>query len=291
MPEGTLGIPWSLEARLEFIDFRLCWEGSVNRSDVMDYFGVSAPQVTLDLRRYKSLFPKNVRYDGKGKRYAASEEFESAFTSSGVEQYLNQLLHIEDGAGTFKTWIASIPSHDAVAFRRRFVDKKSLRRIVAAIRNEKAIQIFYHSMDEKEATWRWITPHALFHDGAWNIRAFCHEKRVFQGIGLARVVEASRENLPGAAPAADEAWHRFTCVELGANPGLSLETRKAVSLEFGLTEEKLEISVRDALLAGFLKSLETLQGTKRFNTQPLVVMNKSALRGAMKRISNADRLE
>ena len=31
---------WGVEQRLEFIEFRLFWEGHVNRSDLMDQFGV-----------------------------------------------------------------------------------------------------------------------------------------------------------------------------------------------------------------------------------------------------------
>jgi hypothetical protein len=32
---------WGVEQRLEFIEFRLFWEGHVNRSDVMTQFGLS----------------------------------------------------------------------------------------------------------------------------------------------------------------------------------------------------------------------------------------------------------
>ena len=30
---------WGVEQRLEFIEFRLFWEGHVNRSDLMDHSG------------------------------------------------------------------------------------------------------------------------------------------------------------------------------------------------------------------------------------------------------------
>jgi len=32
---------WGVERRLEFIAFRLLWEGHMNRGDLMDAFGVS----------------------------------------------------------------------------------------------------------------------------------------------------------------------------------------------------------------------------------------------------------
>jgi hypothetical protein len=37
-------IRWELERRLEFIEYRLFWEGGSNRSDLVDEVGVSVPQ-------------------------------------------------------------------------------------------------------------------------------------------------------------------------------------------------------------------------------------------------------
>ena len=43
---------WGVEQRLEFIEFRLFWEEHVNRIDLMDQFGVSVNQASMDLNRY-----------------------------------------------------------------------------------------------------------------------------------------------------------------------------------------------------------------------------------------------
>jgi hypothetical protein len=40
---------WGVEQRLEFIEFRLFWEGHVNRIDVMQQFSVSVNQASSDL--------------------------------------------------------------------------------------------------------------------------------------------------------------------------------------------------------------------------------------------------
>ena len=32
---------WGVERRLEFIEFRLCWEVASNRADITEVFGVS----------------------------------------------------------------------------------------------------------------------------------------------------------------------------------------------------------------------------------------------------------
>ena len=40
------GFRWELERRLEFIEYRLFWEGGSNRSDLVDEVGVSVPQAS-----------------------------------------------------------------------------------------------------------------------------------------------------------------------------------------------------------------------------------------------------
>ena len=54
---------WAPEQRLEFIEFRLFWDGAVNRSDLMDRFGISEPQASKDLASYRELAANNLQYD------------------------------------------------------------------------------------------------------------------------------------------------------------------------------------------------------------------------------------
>lgn len=43
-----------VERRLEFIEFRLFWEGGVNRADIIEMFDVSVPQASKDLTLIRS---------------------------------------------------------------------------------------------------------------------------------------------------------------------------------------------------------------------------------------------
>ena len=54
---------WGVEKRLEFIEFRLFWEGGINRADIMEQFGVSVPQASKDLSLYEEKAPGNLVYD------------------------------------------------------------------------------------------------------------------------------------------------------------------------------------------------------------------------------------
>ena len=53
MAEGEAALKWGVERRLEFIEFRLFWEGAINRSDIVEVFGVSVPQASKDLTLYQ----------------------------------------------------------------------------------------------------------------------------------------------------------------------------------------------------------------------------------------------
>src|SRR3984957_8069001 len=91
MTTDTKGIRWGSERRLEFIEFRLYWEGGVNRSDIVEEFGVSVPQASKDLTLYQEQAPGNIRYDRSEKRYFASESFQPKFIELDAAAYLERL--------------------------------------------------------------------------------------------------------------------------------------------------------------------------------------------------------
>jgi hypothetical protein len=65
----------ALLERLRFVDFLLDHFGVVQRKHLMDCFGISEPQASLDLRRYQELAPTNMQYDLKGRTYRKSEVY------------------------------------------------------------------------------------------------------------------------------------------------------------------------------------------------------------------------
>ena len=73
---------WGVEQRLEFIEFRLFWEGHVNRSDLMDQFGVSVNQASTDLNRYIGFAPDNMVYDKSARTYVRGPELQAAVPRS-----------------------------------------------------------------------------------------------------------------------------------------------------------------------------------------------------------------
>src|SRR5436190_5519436 len=79
---------WGVRRRLEFIDFRLFWDGRFNRSDLGGTFGISAQQASADIAQYEKFAPENLRYDRAEKTYTRTDAFTPAFIGETIERYL-----------------------------------------------------------------------------------------------------------------------------------------------------------------------------------------------------------
>ena len=110
--EPELPTRWGPEKRLEFIDFRLRWDGRLNRGDISDFFGISTPQASLDISRYLEMAPLNAVYDRSERSYVATRDFQPVFPSSQAQKYLNDLLMqaygILDQGVSFSGWLPSV---------------------------------------------------------------------------------------------------------------------------------------------------------------------------------------
>jgi len=287
MPDRARRLRWSVETRLEFIDFRLFWEGALNRSDIVDYFGVSVPQASTDLSRYQELAPRNMEYDRRRKRYLATKTFRPVFKEPDAERYLDQLRLIGNHVlEPEETWLATIPDFETMPVPRRRIKPHILRNVLNAIRDRRSVHIHYQSLTRPDSQWRWITPHALGSDGLrWHVRAFCHVDRTFKDFLLSRFLEVKGMGEPGAPANADEPWHEFAEVELVPHPKLSEGQRRVVALDYGMDGESISISVRLALIYYFLKRLN-LEGDaekRPSKEQHVVVANKGDVQAALKR--------
>ena len=271
-------IRWGTEQRLEFIDFRVFWEGGVNRSDITQRFGVSVPQASNDLTLYQKLAPANLRYDSSEKRYVPSPSFEPRFMKPNADRYLTQLKAVSDHILSLDdTWLFRPPDFDGMPVPTRRVDPAILKRLIATIRTEGSIEILFQSMNPRrpEAIWRRITPHAFAHDGLrWHVRAFCHMESKFKDFIISRCQELRSEDAPGAKPSDDRQWQAFFNVVLKPNPELTSKQREAVALDYEMLDGFATTKVRRALLYYFEKRLRLdIEGKDKPAEKPVVIHN------------------
>ena len=250
MKNDKVELRWGVEQRLEFIEFRLFWEGHVNRSDLMEQFGVSVNQASADLNRYIGFAPDNMVYDKSARTYVRGPEYSAHFLKPDASRYLAQLRSLADGImDSDDTWIAELPSYDAAPTPTRGVNPVILRSIVGAIRRSEAIEVKYQSLSRPEQIWRWIAPHAIGFDGfRWHTRAFCKTDEVFKDFLLSRILETRGVEASAVTDAADGDWQEHVTLEIGPHPELSESQKKVIALDDGMRGGKAKIKVRRALL-------------------------------------------
>jgi len=272
---------WGVERRLEFIEFRLFWEGHVNRSDLMDTFGVSVNQASTDLSRYLGVAPENMVYDKSAKTYIRNPGFAPLFLQPDASRYLTQLRSVADGiVDRDDAWIGQFPSYDAAPTPVRGVNAKTLRSVIAAIRRSEAIEVKYQSLSRPEPRWRWIAPHAIGFDGfRWHTRAFCLTDQSFKDFLLSRIIETRGTKPSGVGADADTDWNEQVTLEIGPHPELSETQKKVIALDYRMRRGKTKVQVRKALLYYALKrlGLDTPESARNPQDQQIVLVNREEL--------------
>ena len=268
---------WGVAQRLEFIEFRLFWEGHVNRSDLMEQFGLSVNQASADLNRYIGLAPDNMIYDKSARTYVRSREYTAHFLKPDASCYLAQLRSLADNImDSDDTWIAELPSYDSAPTPARDVNPVTLRSVVGAIRRSEAIEVKYQSLSRPEPTWRWIAPHAIGFDGfRWHTRAFCKTDEVYKDFLLSRILQTRGTEAGEATDAVDADWQEYVTLEIGPHPELSENQKKVIALDYGMRGGKAQIKVRRALLCYALKwlGLDTDPTARRPQDEQIVLLN------------------
>ncbi|WP_292532917.1 WYL domain-containing protein [Methylocystis sp.] len=293
--QATTERSWGVEQRLEFIEFRLFWEGGINRSDITTFFGVSVPQASKDLSQYQVLAPLNISYDKREKRYLKTERFAPLFLKPDSDRYLSTLRSIADKTLlASETWIAYPPAAGLVPLPHRHVDPEMLRLTLDAVRGRKSIEIRYQSLSEKHLgpTWRWISPHAFAFDlHRWHVRAFCHIDRTFKDFLLARFSGIRDSASAMIGPDRDSVWNEIFTVILRPHPKLNENQRRAIAQDYCMEKEKLAVPMRLALLYYFVRRLDLdpydEMPNKSEKERHVVLDNKDEVKAALERANSA----
>jgi len=248
---------WGPERRLEFIDYRLAWDGKLNRGDLMSFFGISVPQASLDISRYRELAPENLDYDASARMYVASPAFKPLYETSSPESFLTELLVEATGAqGEVESAMGWKPPVGRAPIPTRVLAPEVLFVLVRAIREQVSLRVLYQSMQRQEPALRVLSPHALGHDGfRWHVRAYCHTRQDYRDFVMARVLKVDASDEPWRSGDDDGHWHTTLELLLVPNPKLSKASQRAVELDFGMTGGEVSFSCRQALAFYVLRHL------------------------------------
>ncbi|MGE0148027.1 MAG: WYL domain-containing protein [Parvibaculaceae bacterium] len=269
---------WGVRRRLEFIDFRLFWDGRFNRSDLAHAFGISPQQASTDIAQYEKIAPENLQYDRAEKVYRRAESFAPAFIGETIERYLLQLVAIENRwMRAEDTWFHTTPSVEVITLGRRPTDPTVLLRVLDAIRNGLEIDIEYASLTGSVRPSRAIAPHALSHSaGRWYVRSWSREHNDFRDYNLNRIGAVTDQRPAAIDPKLDFEWVHSINLVIVPNPELSAERQAAVAAEHAMTEGRLTRPCRLSLSFYLMSeyNLDVEPGVLKPEKQQIILENR-----------------
>lgn len=244
--------PWTQNRRFEFIEWKLFWDGALNRSDLEEMFEISTPQASVDLRRYRELAGENIEYDATDKAFKPTPQMKPAFLKISADRLLLQLRALLTGAlPRREIWFREVPPIDMAPDIVRHVDPKCLRRILDAIRAKRCVEVRYQSLTNSRV--RQIAPHALAFDGyRWHVRAWACDRGDFRDFVLTRIDNIKPGQPADFDPSDDVEWNSTITLDLRPHPGLSEDQAVAIQRDFAMIDGKRTIDVRLSMAFYFI---------------------------------------
>jgi peptidoglycan/xylan/chitin deacetylase (PgdA/CDA1 family) len=272
--------------RLQFIDFRLQWDGRLNRADLTGFFQISVPQASADISLYSELAPENLAYDRSSRSYLAAPGFVPLYTTSGAEPYMAQLLALQrEALAPLQSFIEMRPPVASVGLPARHIDPGALKILLHAIAEQSTVRAHYQSITRDEPSWREISPHAFGHDGLrWHVRAYCHLRGGFRDFVLGRLLNVEAAGASSVKASSDVEWNTMVELELTPHPGLSAAQRHGVEVDYGMQDGKVALMCRQAMLFYTLRSLNfDFKGQPGPGVLQLCIANLDAIRHLLPR--------
>ena len=220
--------------RLRFIELLLYFNGSVNRDDLINRFGISKASASNLLSAYSQSAPNNLTYNVRLKRYEIARSFKAVFNgrmpTDRIPVYTLPKLYepIDDEA----------------------VDNVAV--ISRAIQATNSLSIQYSSASSGRSK-REIVPVA-FGDNLlrWHLRAFDRKRQKFSDFVLHRIHAVSELSgdliQPHEHPNGDTQWHSFVELKLRFHPD-NLED----AASFATEGDALSVRLRAAMAGYFLQ--------------------------------------
>lgn len=262
---GNLSNPnqWATMERLRFIERRAYWCGTITRQDLTQTFGLSMAQASSDLQKYQEMNAEALIYNLRKKRYEGTQNMCPILTTPNLEEAMSLFLTGDSRAPSSALFFVGEKSFTQKSGQVQTIQMPSRRppaevqrRVFLAVSNQLRLRVRYLSVNSSTDAWRELHPRAFGHDGSrWHVRAWCELRREWRDFTLSRFVKSEWPTQPLSLPGADEAWEKFVTLSLRANQKLSPTARKAVELDYGMINGRLELPVREAMVNYLLTRL------------------------------------
>ena len=243
--------------RLSHIDFRLMFLGVMQRSDLIQRFGMKEAAATRDIALYRKLAEENITYKTKERSYFYNPQFIPLFEYAPERA----LAALSSGFGDDYVGVhskAMIPCDTPTQLNMTQLETLSV--VTRAIYQHQVVKLKYYSLSSGGSI-REIVPFALVDNGLrWHIRAYDRKQSRFTDFVVNRMENPQIINSliqEHESKEADIQWNRI--VELEIVPHPALMHPEAIAMDYGMQEDmqgnsknkQLNINVR-AAVAGYL---------------------------------------
>jgi predicted DNA-binding transcriptional regulator YafY len=274
---------YDLLQRYRLIEIVALWEGKLNAGHLVDYFGIGRQQASKDINEYlHSVGPGNLIYNSSLKGYEPADTFKPKVTSGEVDEYLQLVHRNSDLTNTFEDMTLGFDYTHMMPLPKYTVNPEVLREIVKACRYNERIDVDYRSVNAPDKDGRIIVPHAIVHSGMrWHVRAFCEKNQDYRDFVLTRFY-GTPEHLGKSSKTSqdDIAWHTLVNVCFTTDQRLSDEQQAVVANDYGMTDNRLLVQVRGALVQYLLQKMRidinVISADPR--AQQIVIQNMDAVK-------------
>lgn len=237
------------EQRLRYIDMCAYVLGLTNRRQLMNRFDIKEAWSTRDFKRYQQMAENNLVYNNRLKAYSPTKWF-SPYYQHDIKDVIDLIAN-----GTQK--IVCQPKFSILSGSYSvpgiFPSLSVVAPIFRALNLEAKVEITYLSRTSGQSV-RTIAPHTLIKTGNFvYVRAYDHKSGEFRSFKLNRVVSSRDSDITVAenhGKTFDNEWNTEIDVIVGING--SPENPKTIEFDYGLTNGRLAITMRRALLPFFL---------------------------------------
>ena len=273
---------WGQGRRLEFIEFKLTWQRTLNRSELMDYFSISPQQASADIALYQSLAPGNMEYDRSAKCYVASASYVPRLSLARAKDYLDRLRDASvNGDLLSAAYIGDLPEVDYVALPLREPTQRVLQALLDAVRRAQMLEITYQSMRDLEPVRQWVLPRAFGFDGQrWHVRAWREAHQDYADFVLTRIQRIHGQKANGSELPQDTWWDTKVDIVICPNPRLSDKQKLSVISEYRMQDAHLTLRARKAMAYYVIRALRLDYDDaahQHAKNQPLYLANRDAL--------------
>lgn len=278
---GPIAPPWDQRQRFMLLEARLIWAGAVTAGELRDAFDISTGKVEKDFARYCELCPENLRRDAQTGVWLPTDAFEPRFLRGTAEELLAVLRHHDSAANLPLAMAVADVASEILEPPTRSFDVRVLARINTAIREQRALEVAYQSMNHPEPRSIVIAPHVLVFTRRWHARAWSETHQAFRDFLLSRMCGLPQVLGAAARQGTDDwDWQHHVSVKIAPHPSLTSAQKKVVEQDYGMRHGLLEKRVRLALVPYYLRLLHVGPGdiARSAAEQQIVLLNTEELR-------------